>query len=65
MQTQTSKYHRFRQTLPVLGIFAGGAVSGIVPHGAFGTYDAFIRAVIIGIVAGLTAFFISVAVTKR
>ena len=51
--------------LPVLGIFAGGAVFSIVPHGAFGTHDAFIRAVITGIVAGLTAFFISVAVTKR
>ena len=51
--------------LPALGIFAGGAVSSVYPHGAFGDHDAFFRAVITGIAAGLTASFIYVAVTKR
>ena len=40
--------------LPVLGIFAGGLVSSLLPRQAFGKYGFAIRAVVTGAVAGTT-----------
>jgi membrane associated rhomboid family serine protease len=44
--------------LPVLGIFAGGFVYSVIPHGAFGSYDVAIRAAIAGAVAGVTCLLV-------
>jgi hypothetical protein len=44
-----------RRFLPLLGVFAGGLVYSLLPHGAFGAYDFVIRAAITGTVAGGTS----------
>jgi hypothetical protein len=53
-----------RWFLPVMGLFAAGLVYGVVPHGAFGTYDVAARAAVAGTVAGVTTLILSV-LTKR
>lgn len=39
--------------LPVLGIFFGGLVYGVMPRGAFGADDVAIRAAVTGAAAGM------------
>jgi hypothetical protein len=53
-----------RRFLPVLGLFAAGLVYGVLPHGAFGTYDFAARAAVAGTVAGMTTLLLFV-LTKR
>ncbi len=55
MKVLESQQFRIRRILPVLGIFDGGAVHSILPHGVFGAYDTLVRASITAIVAGSTA----------
>ena len=50
--------------LPVLGIFAGGLVYTVIPHGAFGEYDVAIRAAVTGAVAGVTCLLV-LTLSKR
>jgi hypothetical protein len=55
MKALRSQQFRTRRFLPVLGIFAGGAVHSILPHGSFGVYDTLVRVSITALVAGSTA----------
>jgi hypothetical protein len=50
--------------IPVLGIFAGGLVYSVIPHGAFGAYDVASRAAITGAVAGVTCLLV-LTLSKR
>ena len=44
--------------IPVLGIFAGGLVYAVLPHGVFGTYDVASRAAFTAAVAGATSLLL-------
>jgi hypothetical protein len=56
--------HRSGRFLPLLGVFAGGLVYSLLPHGAFGAYDFVVRAAITGTVAGGT-FLVLLVMTNR
>ena len=48
----------------LLGVFAGGLVYSLLPHGAFGANDFVVRAAITGTVAGGT-FLVLLVMTNR
>jgi membrane associated rhomboid family serine protease len=54
-----------RWFLPVMGLFAAGLVYGVLPQGAFGTYDVAARAAVAGAVAGVTTLLLSVLTKRR
>jgi hypothetical protein len=56
--------YRSGRFLPLLGVFAGGLVYSLLPHGAFGAYDFVVRAAITGAVAGGT-FLVLLVMTNR
>jgi len=58
------RQYRSGRFLPLLGVFAGGLVYSLLPHGAFGVYDFVVRAAITGAVAGGT-FLILLVMTNR
>jgi len=52
------------RVLAALSIFAGGLAYGVLPRGAFGTYDVASRAALTGAVAGVSCLLV-LTLTKR
>jgi len=52
------RQHRSGSLLPALGVFGGGLAYILLPTGAFGAHDLAVRAVITGVVSGVTAVLI-------
>jgi hypothetical protein len=50
--------------LPALGVFAGGVVYAVVPHGAFGSHDVMARAAVAAAAAAVTCLLI-LTLSKR